>query len=135
MEYVLKYRAAIFIFVQIERNALVSVALRILEYHRGVLFLTTNRIKTFDEAFLSRFSIGSSLSFCTRESSMRTRFSYQVPRIGSGQSVHHLVQVLTTRWLRCPTEGRGISCWNRQASVRKGGPGGAVLEGIQRSHN
>ncbi len=29
-----------------------------LEYHRGVLFLTTNRIKTFDEAFLSRFSIG-----------------------------------------------------------------------------
>ncbi|EIN11074.1 P-loop containing nucleoside triphosphate hydrolase protein [Punctularia strigosozonata HHB-11173 SS5] len=43
---------------EIERNALVSVALRLLEYHRGVLFLTTNRIKTFDEAFLSRFSIG-----------------------------------------------------------------------------
>ncbi|KAJ7629415.1 P-loop containing nucleoside triphosphate hydrolase protein [Mycena polygramma] len=41
----------------IERNSLVSVALRILEYHRGVLFLTTNRIKTFDAAFLSRFSI------------------------------------------------------------------------------
>ncbi|KAJ7571837.1 hypothetical protein C8J56DRAFT_811219, partial [Mycena floridula] len=43
---------------EISRNALVSVALRVLEYHRGVLFLTTNRIKTFDEAFLSRFSIG-----------------------------------------------------------------------------
>jgi hypothetical protein len=42
---------------ELERNALVSVALRLLEYHRGVLFLTTNRIKTFDEAFLSRFSI------------------------------------------------------------------------------
>ncbi|THU97682.1 P-loop containing nucleoside triphosphate hydrolase protein [Dendrothele bispora CBS 962.96] len=42
---------------EIGRNALVSVALRVLEYHRGVLFLTTNRIKTFDEAFLSRFSI------------------------------------------------------------------------------
>jgi hypothetical protein len=42
---------------QLERNALVSVALRLFEYHRGVLFLTTNRIKTFDEAFLSRFSI------------------------------------------------------------------------------
>ncbi|KAK0469259.1 P-loop containing nucleoside triphosphate hydrolase protein [Desarmillaria tabescens] len=42
---------------ELERNALVSVALRVLEYHRGVLFLTTNRIKTFDEAFLSRFSI------------------------------------------------------------------------------
>ncbi|KAK0223734.1 P-loop containing nucleoside triphosphate hydrolase protein [Armillaria fumosa] len=42
---------------ELKRNALVSVALRVLEYHRGVLFLTTNRIKTFDEAFLSRFSI------------------------------------------------------------------------------
>lgn len=48
---------------KVERNALVSVALRVLEYHRGVLFLTTNRIKTFDEAFLSRFSIGMSSSF------------------------------------------------------------------------
>ncbi|KAL0065002.1 hypothetical protein AAF712_007993 [Marasmius tenuissimus] len=42
---------------EIERNALVSVALRVLEYHRGVVFLTTNRIKVFDEAFLSRFSL------------------------------------------------------------------------------
>ncbi|KAG1873648.1 P-loop containing nucleoside triphosphate hydrolase protein [Suillus subalutaceus] len=41
----------------LERNALVSVALKVFEYHRGVLFLTTNRIKTFDDAFLSRFSI------------------------------------------------------------------------------
>ncbi|KAL0568718.1 hypothetical protein V5O48_013259 [Marasmius crinis-equi] len=42
---------------EIERNALVSVALRVLEYHHGVVFLTTNRIKVFDDAFLSRFSI------------------------------------------------------------------------------
>ncbi|EGN92849.1 hypothetical protein SERLA73DRAFT_65058, partial [Serpula lacrymans var. lacrymans S7.3] len=45
-------------FHELQRNALVSVALRLLEYHRGLLFLTTNRIKTFDEAFLSRFSVG-----------------------------------------------------------------------------
>ncbi|KAK7435211.1 hypothetical protein VKT23_019780 [Stygiomarasmius scandens] len=42
---------------ELSRNALVSVALRVLEYHRGVLFLTTNRIKSFDDAFLSRFSV------------------------------------------------------------------------------
>ncbi|KAJ6533659.1 P-loop containing nucleoside triphosphate hydrolase protein [Mycena capillaripes] len=42
---------------EIERNSLVSVVLRVLEYHRGVLFLTTNRVKVFDAAFLSRFSI------------------------------------------------------------------------------
>ncbi|KAG2349266.1 P-loop containing nucleoside triphosphate hydrolase protein [Suillus weaverae] len=39
------------------RNALVSVALKVFEYHCGVLFLTTNRVQTFDDAFLSRFSI------------------------------------------------------------------------------
>ncbi|KAG2064350.1 hypothetical protein BDR04DRAFT_1162645 [Suillus decipiens] len=42
---------------ELQRNALVSITLRVLEYHRGVLFLTTNRIQAFDEAFLSRFSI------------------------------------------------------------------------------
>ncbi|THU81884.1 P-loop containing nucleoside triphosphate hydrolase protein [Dendrothele bispora CBS 962.96] len=42
---------------ELKRNAMVSAVLRVLEYHCGVLFLTTNRIKTFDEAFLSRFSI------------------------------------------------------------------------------
>ncbi|KAG8708780.1 hypothetical protein FRC08_018713 [Ceratobasidium sp. 394] len=37
----------------IERSALVSVFLRVLEYHNGVLILTTNRVETFDEAFQS----------------------------------------------------------------------------------
>jgi len=36
------------------RNATVSVFLRMLEYYKGVLILTTNRIGTFDEAFKSR---------------------------------------------------------------------------------
>ena len=38
----------------IERNALVTVFLRALEYYSGILFLTTNRIGAFDEAFISR---------------------------------------------------------------------------------
>ncbi|CAB4445185.1 unnamed protein product [Rhizophagus irregularis] len=41
----------------IYRNALVSVFLRLLEYHQGILFLTTNRVKCFDAAFQSRVSI------------------------------------------------------------------------------
>ncbi len=40
-----------------ERNAMVAVFLRHIEYYRGILFLTTNRIKTFDEAFLSRIHV------------------------------------------------------------------------------
>ncbi|KAG6368823.1 hypothetical protein INS49_003039 [Diaporthe citri] len=38
----------------LERNALVSVFLRVLEYYEGILILTTNRVGTFDEAFKSR---------------------------------------------------------------------------------
>lgn len=43
--------------VDFKRNGLVSVFLRVLEYYTGVLFLTTNRIGDFDEAFASRIHI------------------------------------------------------------------------------
>lgn len=39
------------------RNAMVGVFLRLLEYHQGVLFLTTNRVKNIDHAFYSRVSL------------------------------------------------------------------------------
>jgi SpoVK/Ycf46/Vps4 family AAA+-type ATPase len=41
----------------IHRNALVAVFLRQLEYFAGVLFLTTNRVTTFDHAFQSRIHV------------------------------------------------------------------------------
>jgi SpoVK/Ycf46/Vps4 family AAA+-type ATPase len=41
----------------IVRNSLCAVFLRLLEYHQGVMFLTTNRVKEFDPAFYSRISI------------------------------------------------------------------------------
>lgn len=41
----------------LHRNALVSIFLRLLEYFQGILFLTTNRVETFDEAFQSRIHI------------------------------------------------------------------------------
>ena len=53
----------------IQRNALVAVFLRQLEYFAGILFLTTNRIKTFDEAFQSRIHI--SLRYTDLEESSR----------------------------------------------------------------
>lgn len=39
--------------VDIERNALVSVFLRELEYYQGILLLTTNQAEVIDEAFKS----------------------------------------------------------------------------------
>ncbi|CAN9212722.1 unnamed protein product [Alternaria alternata] len=41
----------------LQRNAMVSVLLRVLEYYDGILILTTNRMKSFDIAVQSRIHI------------------------------------------------------------------------------
>lgn len=41
----------------IHRNKLVAVFLRLLEYYQGCMFLTTNRVATFDLAFKSRIDL------------------------------------------------------------------------------
>ncbi|THX24192.1 P-loop containing nucleoside triphosphate hydrolase protein [Aureobasidium pullulans] len=41
----------------LERKALVSIFLRVLEYYEGILILTTNRVGMFDEAFKSRVQL------------------------------------------------------------------------------
>ncbi|RIB02159.1 P-loop containing nucleoside triphosphate hydrolase protein [Gigaspora rosea] len=41
----------------IERNALVCVFLRLLDYHQGIIFLTTNRVNCLDDSFQSRISV------------------------------------------------------------------------------
>ncbi|TIA41928.1 P-loop containing nucleoside triphosphate hydrolase protein [Aureobasidium pullulans] len=43
--------------MDLKRNALVSIFLRVLEYYDGILVLTTNRVGTFDEAFKSRIQL------------------------------------------------------------------------------
>lgn len=39
------------------RNGLVSIFLRLLEYYEGIMFLTTNRITAFDDAFQTRIHL------------------------------------------------------------------------------
>ncbi|POR38154.1 ATPase family AAA domain-containing protein 3B [Tolypocladium paradoxum] len=41
----------------LQRNGLVSIFLRTLEYYSGILFMTTNRVRTFDDAFKSRIHV------------------------------------------------------------------------------
>ncbi|KAK0671527.1 aaa family atpase protein [Cercophora samala] len=41
----------------VERNGIVSIFLRILEYYSGILFLTTNRVGSMDDAFRSRLHL------------------------------------------------------------------------------
>ncbi|KAM0808329.1 putative P-loop containing nucleoside triphosphate hydrolase protein [Seiridium cardinale] len=64
-----------------QRNAMVSVFLRVLEYYSGILFLTTNRVATFDDAFKSRIHVPlryTSLSAESRRSIWRN-FCSRVP--------------------------------------------------------
>jgi len=60
----------------IERNAMVGVFLRLLEYHNGVLFLTTNRVKNIDKAFYSRISVA--LHFCNNGQEKREKIWYNL---------------------------------------------------------
>ncbi|TGO06808.1 hypothetical protein BTUL_0494g00020 [Botrytis tulipae] len=61
-------------FEDVKRNGIVSMMLRNLEYFNGVLFLTTNRISTMDNAFESRIQIAihyKSFNGSTRETVWR----------------------------------------------------------------
>jgi AAA+ superfamily predicted ATPase len=42
---------------ELDRNALVNVFLRNLEYYQGLIFLTSNRVEEFDHAFDSRIHL------------------------------------------------------------------------------
>ncbi|KAF2174881.1 P-loop containing nucleoside triphosphate hydrolase protein [Zopfia rhizophila CBS 207.26] len=52
----------------LERNKLVSIFLRMLEYYEGILFLTTNRIDNIDAAFQSRIHISMAYPDLTNDS-------------------------------------------------------------------
>lgn len=55
----------------LERNKIVSIFLRTLEYYEGILFLTTNRIKNMDPAFQSRIHI--SMNYPSLDTAARTQ--------------------------------------------------------------
>ncbi|KAI8630484.1 P-loop containing nucleoside triphosphate hydrolase protein [Xylariaceae sp. FL1651] len=52
----------------LQRNSLVSVFLRILEYYEGIIILTSNRVGTFDEAFKSRIQVAIHYDNLTKKS-------------------------------------------------------------------
>ncbi|KAH6884793.1 P-loop containing nucleoside triphosphate hydrolase protein [Thelonectria olida] len=62
----------------LERNSLISVFLRVLEYYQGILFLTTNRVEAFDQAFKSHIHLAihfPKLDFASRRSIWETFLS------------------------------------------------------------
>ncbi|KAL8993104.1 MAG: hypothetical protein Q9169_006595, partial [Polycauliona sp. 2 TL-2023] len=53
------------------RNSVVSVFLRVLEYYSGILFLTTNKVGHFDEAFKSRIHVSLYYPSLSRRSTLK----------------------------------------------------------------
>lgn len=54
----------------LQRNSLVSVFLRTMEYYTGMLFLTTNRMGQIDDAFLSRIQVALGYSKLSTDAQM-----------------------------------------------------------------
>lgn len=86
------------------RNALVAVFLRQLEYFSGIVFLTTNRINSLDEAMESRIHL--SISFGQPETEVRRRIWQQVldtlptdetELVGEGPALHLMKHDLNGR--------------------------------------
>ncbi|KAJ3792852.1 P-loop containing nucleoside triphosphate hydrolase protein [Lentinula aff. detonsa] len=70
----------------LERNAMVAVFLRHVEYYRGILFLTTNRVKAFDEAFLSRIHVALHFRELPFESKIQVWAAF-IAKVGATASV------------------------------------------------
>lgn len=70
----------------IHRNALVSIFLRLLEYFQGILFLTTNRVETFDEAFVSRIHLSLRYSELTAKA-RRTVWKMFIQRVRESEDM------------------------------------------------
>ncbi|KAL2398967.1 hypothetical protein ABEF93_006715 [Exophiala dermatitidis] len=78
----------------LERNKMVSIFLRVLEYYEGVLFLTTNRVKDIDEAFRSRIHITINYPNLSAESRRQIWQKFLGPDSAlTGQDLDRLAQV------------------------------------------
>ncbi|KAH7196524.1 uncharacterized protein B0J16DRAFT_1317 [Fusarium flagelliforme] len=80
----------------LERNALVSVFLRVLEYYEGILILTSNRVGTFDEAFKSRIQLSLHYESLTK-SQRRSIWANFLNRLNALEQEGTVVQPITDR--------------------------------------
>lgn len=89
---------------ELERNKLVSIFLRVLEYYEGTMFLTTNRVETFDPAFQSRIHI--SLDY--QELSVESRKTVWDNFLNSSTQEHVITKAQLTELARMNMNGRQI---------------------------
>ncbi|KAF5699493.1 P-loop containing protein [Fusarium mundagurra] len=91
----------------LDRNSLVSLLLRILEYFEGILFLTTNRVETIDSAFMSRIHLALSYPPLSQEAKSQLWETW-ITRAGEGQSPSWMGEQLLDSFSRFDVNGRDI---------------------------
>ncbi|KAF2006376.1 P-loop containing nucleoside triphosphate hydrolase protein [Amniculicola lignicola CBS 123094] len=89
---------------ELERNKLVSIFLRVLEYYEGTMFLTTNRVNTFDPAFQSRIHI--SLDY--QGLSAKSRYTVWKNFLESSQQEHTITEAQLKELANMDLNGRQI---------------------------
>ena len=108
-------------YTNLRRNALVSIFLRTLEYFNGVLFLTTNRVGAFDQAFQSRIHVTLGLPSLDerRRTSVWAIFLQDLARKGAiTHTVHDtLMEKVSKKWSKEKLNGRQIRNTVRTALV------------------
>ena len=73
-------------------------SLRHVEYYRGILFLTTNRISTFDEAFLSRIHVALHYTELSTTTKIQIWYSFlKKAGVAEGRISDELVEKLAER--------------------------------------
>lgn len=108
-------------YANMERNALVSIFLRTLEYFNGVLFLTTNRVGAFDQAFQSRIHVTLGLPSLDqqRRTSVWAIFLQDLAAKHVITDTHHkvLTKKVSEKWSKEKLNGRQIRNTVRTALV------------------
>ncbi|MCO5596488.1 hypothetical protein L7F22_050551 [Adiantum nelumboides] len=121
--------------VDVQRNLLMGVFLQVLEYHKRIVFLTTNRVTAFDDAILSRTTLAISYP-ALEETQRRQIWKKLLQRAGihnatydallhhelNGRQIRnivHLAQLLAAGRKQTPTITHVIDAINAYVSCAK----------------
>lgn len=91
----------------LERNRLVAVFLRKLEYYDGVLFLTTNLVQQFDDAILNRIHL--TIEYEKLEKAAQAAIiAYFLESINGGRGFSNIGTDYIERFARVSLNGRQV---------------------------
>ncbi|KAF1816127.1 P-loop containing nucleoside triphosphate hydrolase protein [Eremomyces bilateralis CBS 781.70] len=119
-----------------ERNALVSVFLRVLEYYQGILILTTNQIALFDVAVQSRIHIAIKYTDLEKEQAIQIFESFldQYKIKGAVEDYERIKKTFRSDIAKKGFDGRQlrniVSSAMGQAMARKDGTGKLTEEDV-----